>query len=714
MRPIHAALLACCLCGPAALAEKLTDDAMFAADFSGLQPDDLAWSPDGRYLTWLWGEDEEKVLWRLDATTGRSEALLRLANEKLELDEYLWSPRGDALLLVAGGDLYLLPLEGKLRRLTETGEDEKQPGFSPDGSRLAFVRGFDLHVLDLGNGRETALTRDGEENVFLNGTTDWVYWEEIWDREAAGYWWSPDGKRIAYYRFDEREVPSHPLVDEIPQAPALRWQKYPKPGEKNPKVRVGVIGVEGGKTTWMSTGEEDVYLARVSWTPDGEAVAIQRLNRDQTRLDLLRCSAMDGACSPLLTETRPTWINLGYDFRFLDDGRFLWGSEGDGWRRLYLHDRDGRLVRPVTPEGWGIASIEGVTGHGIIVTAFRTEGMGPADRLVYRAGLSRESWEPLAAEPGTHAAVVASTGSWAHTRHDADTPPRSEVRTASTTIPLPYTPPSGYDPAALPKWEYLFIPGPKGVRLPARLLKPAGFDPGRRYPAIMYHYGGPASQVVINRWDNRRRDLWHKKMAERGFVVLQVDNTSSFFFGKTGEDRDHRRFGPANLEAQLAGVEYLKSLGWVDTARIGLWGWSGGGYHTLYALLQAPGVWKAGIAGAPVTDWNLYDSIWTERYLDTPQDNPDGYRESSPTTHAEKLKDHLLIIHGFADDNVHPQNTVVFIDRLIAAGIPFEDAFYPGQTHSFRGPALRHWYARMTEFFERTLRADPNPRTASE
>jgi dipeptidyl-peptidase-4 len=687
MRLLQAAALVCCL----------TDDAMFAPDANGLRPEDPAWSPDGRYLAYLWGQDDEKALWRLNVSTGKSESLT-----DLDLDEYAWSPRGDALLLLSEGDLYLLPIGGKLRRLTETEEEETQPSFSPDGSRLAFVRDFDLHVLDLKTGRETALTQDGEENAFLNGTTDWVYWEEIWDREAVGYWWSPDGRRIAYYRFDERQVPAHALIDEIPRAPAVRWQKYPKPGEPNPKVRVGVIDAKGGKTVWMSTGDEDGYLARVAWT--GDAVAIQRLNRDQTRLDLLRCKAADGACSTLLTETRPTWINLGTDLRFLEDGRFVWGSEGDGWRRLYLHDRDGKLVRPVTPEGWGIASLDGVVGNGVIVTAYRTEGLGLTDRQVYRAGLDRESWEPLAAEPGTHEAVVASNGSWVHTWHDADTPPKSEIRTASGTVALPYTAPP-YAPTELPKWEYFFIPGPKGVRLPARMLKPSGFDPGRRYPAIMYHYGGPASQVVVNRWDARRRDLWQKKMAQSGFVIFNLDNASSIFFGKTGEDRDHRRFGPANLEAQLAGVEYLKSLGWVDAARIGLWGWSGGGYHTLYALLNAPGVWKAGMAGAPVTDWNLYDSIWTERYLDTPQDNPEGYRESSVTTWAEKLKDHLLIVHGFADDNVHPQNTVVFIDKLIQAGIPYEDAFYPGQTHAFRGAAQRHWYARMTEFFERTLRS---------
>jgi dipeptidyl-peptidase-4 len=730
MRSIHiasiasiasTAMLVCCLAaGPAVAADgaetkRLTDDVLFAPDTNGVFPADTQWSPDGRFLSWRWGRDRDAALWRLDIATGKSEVLLRLPDFKedgkeLDLAAYHWLPTGDALLLEAKGDLFLYPLAtGKLRRLTRTEALEENPKVSPDGSLVAFVRGFNLYTVDLATGKETALTTDGEENVFLNGITDWVYWEEIWDRDATAFWWSPDSRRLAYYRFDERQVPAYPLVDEIPPNAEVRWQKYPKPGDPIPKVRVGIVDARGGETVWMGTGEEDAYLARVAWTPAGDALAIQRLNRDQIRLDLLRCDALGGACSALAADTWPTWVNLGTDFRFLDDGRFLWGSERSGWRRLYLYDAGGRLVRPVTPEGWAVTSLDGIDGETALVTAYRTEGLGPADRQVFRAGLSNDSnaiWEPLAAEPGTNAAAVAPRGGgWVHTWSDADHLPVQEVRTASGgKLALPFTAPAGYDPATLPKWELFTIPGPGGSRLPARILKPAGFDPSRKYPAIMYHYGGPASQVVVNQWDGRRRDLWHKQMAQRGFVVFSVDNLSSIFFGKAGEDRDHRRFGPSNLEAQLAGVEYLKGLGWVDPARIGLWGWSGGGYHTLYALENAPGVWKAAIAGAPVTDWTLYDAIWTERYLDSPADDAEGYRASSVVETANKLRDHLLIIHGLADDNVHPQNTIQLIHRLIAAGIPFEDAFYPGQMHAFRAAATRHWYARMAEFFERELK----------
>jgi dipeptidyl-peptidase-4 len=721
MRPFRTLLIVvCCLAVPAKAqtGKKLTVDEAFATGATGRRPSQAAWSPDGTRLVYLWdekGEGQEQALWTLDPATGKTALLARTADlakqagtEDFTVDESAWSPRGDALLLASDGDLYLYTLAARdLRRLTKTEAEEEIPQFSPDGSRLAFVRDFDLHVLDLSTSRERALTTDGEENAILNGITDWVYWEEIWGRRTTGFWWSPDGARIAYYRFDESPVGVYPLVDDSPVYPKVKWQKYPKAGTDNPKVKVGVLDLATGETTWLDTGDPDSYLARVAWTPSGDAVAVQRLNRDQTRLDLLRCAPAGGSCSTLLTETWPTWINLGDDFRFLPGGRFLWGSERSGWRRLYLHGAGGRPVRPVTPEGWAVVSLDGVaeSGDWAIVTAFPTEELGPIDRKVARVRLDGEGWEVLTPEPGTHGATVAErTGAWVHEWHDADTPPRAEVRPAAggAAIPLPSSP-TKIDLAGLPRWEFLTIPGPDGSRLPARLLKPVGFDPGRRYPVIVYHYGGPGSQVVNNAW--HPRGLWHKMMAQRGFVAFSVDNQSSLFFGKAGEDRDHRRFGEVNLAGQLAGVDYLKTLPWVDPRRIGLWGWSGGGTNTLYCLLARPGVWKAGVAGAPVTDWRLYDTIWTERYLERPQENVEGYRLSSPVTHAANLEDRLLLVHGLADDNVHPQNTVVMSDALTAAGMPFEQAFYPGVKHGIAGAALRHFFARMAEFFERELQA---------
>ncbi len=713
-------------------ADRLTIDAALATDAVGRRTAQWDWSSDGKRLTYVWdasNDGKEEALWSLDPATGRKEVLARLADLKQEeegfaLDEYAWSPKGDSLLLVSQGDLYLFLLNSrKLRRLTRTEADEESPGFSPDGSRIAFVRDFDLYTLDVATGKETRLTTGGKENAILNGTTDWVYGEEIWDRNSEGYWWSPDGSRLAFYHFDEAPVGVQPLEDDSSSYPEVTWQKYPKAGEPNPRVKIGVIAATGGAATWLATGDpDDSYLARVAWTPKGDAVAVQRLNREQNHLDLLRCGLADGSCSTLLTETWPTWVNLGRDFRFLSDGRFLWGSERGGWRRLYLYGADGKLIRPVTPEGWAITGLEGVAEDGswALVTGFPTSGLGPLNRHVARFRVEDpKGWEVLTPEPGAHAAQVSpKSGSWVHTWSTADSPQQSEVRLAAggTPVPLPAGTPV-FDPESLPKWEVFTIPGPEGSRLPARLLKPAGFDPGRRYPVIVYHYGGPGSQVVDNTWSPRI--LWAKLMAQRGFVYFMVDNQVSFYFGKAGEDRDHRRMSNDNLAAQLAGVDYLKSLSWVDGSRIGLWGWSGGGTNTLYCILNRPGVWKAAVAGAPVTDWKLYDSIWTERYFDLPKDNPDGYRDSSPITYSNNLADRLLIVHGLADDNVHAQNTVAMSREFINEGKPFEQALYPGQKHGFGNVSLRHFYQRMADFFERELqgvevKTAPTPGTASE
>jgi dipeptidyl-peptidase-4 len=318
----------------------------------------------------------------------------------------------------------------------------------------------------------------------------------------------------------------------------------------------------------------------------------------------------------------------------------------------------------------------------------------------------------LAAAEGWNAAVVSpESGLWVHYWSDADTPPRFAVRDADgrEIAELPTRPPA-FDPAALPHWRFFTLDGPDGSKLPARMLtppdvKPDATAPQRRHPAIMYHYGGPGSQVVVNRWDGRGRDLWHKMMAQRGYAVLSVDNVASIFFGKRGEDRQHRRFGPLNLAAQQAAAAYLADQSWIDGSRIGLWGWSGGGFNTLYCLFESPGTWAAGMAGAPVTDWRLYDTIWTERYLDHPDDNAEGYELSSPIHRADRLADRLLVVHGTGDDNVHPQNTIALAAKLVAAGKPFEDALYPRQKHGFRGPAARHVYERMTRFFEDALAA---------
>ncbi len=702
--------------GPVAAGELTFRDVMPDAGTPG-GPAALAWNHDGTSLAYLHDDGQGSALWV--QVVGEESPTRRLAESTLDggIDAYHWAPASNTLLLESGGDLFLLPAtESRPRRLTETDSEETDPKFSPDGGRIAFVRDHDLHLLGLAGGSARPLTIGGQENVRLNGETDWVYWEELWGRDSTGYWWSPDGKRIAFYQFDETPVQTYALLDARPQYPEVKHQKYPKAGTANPKVRVGVLSLAGGGTTWLNTGrDEDVYLARVHWRPDGHGVVVERLNREQNRLDLLACDTRRGRCKSLHIEAWPTWVNLADDFHFLADGRFVRGSERSGWRRLDLHAADGELLRTLSPEEWAITSLDRVdeSRGWLMVTGFRIEEGGARERHVLRLPLDAGgSIEMHTTGRGWSSALVAPrSGAWVHTESTVDTPTRRTVRGAGTGpgLELPSGAPLSVDPADLPHWEFLEIPGADGERLPASLLKPEGLAAGRTYPVIMYHYGGPASQVVTDRWGSRGRGAWHKMMAQRGYGVLMVDNPASIFFGKKGEDLQHRRFGEINLAAQKAAVGWLKKQPWVDGRRIGLWGWSGGGANTLYCLFNAPGLWRAGVAGAPVTDWHLYDSIWTERYLDHPDDNPSGYEASSPRTQAEHLEDALLIVHGTGDDNVHPQNTLRLLDDLVAAEKMFEVAIYPGQKHGFRGLSSRHFYRRMTEFFDRHLGGGESP-----
>ncbi|HEX2163082.1 MAG TPA: DPP IV N-terminal domain-containing protein [Thermoanaerobaculia bacterium] len=733
----------------------LSYDRIFADDADGELPEDLTWSPDGRRLAFLFddpgsdGEDGEAALWVIEppgearrvvgevAAPPSPEEVSEAGEEVREAEEaagdaddaaaggrvesFAWAPDGEALVVVSEGDLWWVTLaDGAARRLTATEEEESAPTVAPDGGAVAFVRDFDLWLLDLDSGAERALTEGGTEDEVIHADTDWVYWEEIWGRSSTGYWWSPDGARIAFYRFEEEPVETYPLVDftTVPY-PTVTWQKYPKAGTANPRVRIGVVDVASGALRWLDTGPDPAaYLARVHWRPDAEALMIERLAREQDRLDLLLCDPADGSCPVVHSETWPTWVNLGDDFRWLSDGRFVRGSERTGWRHLDLHAADGTLLRALTAGEWSVTSLDAVDEERgrVLFTSFGPGPLGAARRRVATVPLAAGPDDEVTAdltvltpEEGWHSATAADGGrSWVHTWSDADTPPRMAIRDLAgrAVAALPSRPPV-FDPAALPAWRFFTLAGPDGVELPARTLDPATRPAGGEVPALMYHYGGPGSQVVVDRWGGVR-DLWHKRMAQRGYAVLAVDNQASIFFGKAGEDRLHRRFGPTNLAAQRAAAAWLAGHDWIDGDRIGLWGWSGGGSNTLYCLFNAPGTWRAGVSGAPVTDWRLYDTIWTERYLDHPDDNAEGYVLSSPITYASKLEDRLLVVHGTADDNVHPQNTIALAAKLVSAGKPFEDAVYPRQKHGFRGPSSRHFYERMERFFDEALRR-PDP-----
>jgi len=736
---------------------QLTFDILFAEEGNARSADQLQWSPSGDRLAYTWSdsEAEDSGLWILTPQSGkrvRVGSVTDLLGEKEEPEtseeggttaedegaghahgahgenaegfgSLEWHPSGASILFTARGGLHHVFVAGgsdggKVAPLLESTEDLSDIEISPTGRKISFLRDLELWVRDLESGEEKALTEGAVADVIINAQTDWVYWEEIYGRNSTAYWWSPDGEKIAYYQFDEEPVGQYPLVNFLTVYPEIEWQSYPKAGTDNPRVKVGVVDVSTAETQWLDTAsDEETYMARVGWAEHDGSVMVQRLNREQDRLDLLRCQPENGECGTLITETHSTWVNLENDYRYLEDGKILWGSERSGWRRLYLYSSNGELLRPVTPEGWNVSSLDAVLADGsILFSAYSSENLGAWHRSVHRSILSTGESELLAGDAGWNSATAGEGGYWIHRWSDANTPPQVAVKNLEgrTMADLPTQETSLFSAEKLPPAEFFSIPGPDDSRLPATLVKPLNFDSAKSYPVVMYHYGGPDSQVVRNAWGSRGRGLWHKMMAERGYVVLSVDNQASTFFGKKGEDLVHRRFGEVNLAAQLAAVDYLKTLDYVDSNRIGLWGWSGGGSNTLYCLTNAPGTWRAGMSGAPVTDWYLYDTIWTERYLDHPEDNEEGYRDSSAITHAEKLEDALLIIHGTADDNVHPANTIAYSKKLIDAGIPFEEGIYPRQKHGFRGKASRHFYEKMTGFFDRELAPAPAPEIQSE
>jgi len=470
---------------------------------------------------------------------------------------------------------------------------------------------------------------------------------------------------------------------------------------------VGVVPVAGGSTRWMDTGgDRNVYLARVDWLRDSKRLAIQRLNRAQNKLELLFANAADGHAQAVLTGQDKYWINVRDDLYFFADGRrFLWSSERDAYRHLYLYDLSGELLKQLTSGAWEVTALAGVDERQGAVYFQATE-KSPIERHLYRVGLDGGAMARLTRQNGTHNVTLApGAAHYLDTYSNAMTPPRQDVyRTDAGEASSPqWTLDENRVPElasyGLQPVGFFTVPGADGTALHAMIIKPPGFDASRKYPVLVYIYGGPHSQVVRDAW-GRASFLWHQLMAQKGYIIFAVDNRGMAGRGHAFETPLYHRMGEVELADQLAGVAYLKSLPYVDRARIGIWGWSYGGYMTCYTMMNAADVFKAGFAGSPVTDWRQYDTIYTERYMGLPQENAEGYKRSSPVTHVAKLKGKLLIAAGTGDDNVHFANTVELSEQLVQAGRYAEILIYPGRGHGISDPAASlHLFRRVTQFF---------------
>jgi dipeptidyl-peptidase-4 len=634
---------------------------------------------------------------------------------RVALEGYRWSPDGQALLLAGDHDLWIYRLPaGKLDRLTHTPEDEDVPTFSPDGRKIAFVRGNDLYALELASGRETRLTSDGSEHV-LNGKLDWVYQEELGSRSGQAYQWSPDGQAIAYLRLDDGPIADAPIVDFLAVPAKVSWQRYPKAGAVNPIPSFRIVGADGTSASPSTAHfelERDGYVVPgFSWTLDSRAVCFRTLTRAQDREEV-RLLDRTGANRVLFVEEDPAWINVLETPRFLPDGRFLWKSERSGFQHLYVGSVSGSggaaggtgALQAITHGDWMVDHIAGVDPKKNVVYFTATEE-SPRRRPIYRVGLDGKGFAKLPGAAGTHTPELSEDGRFLlDTFSTVSTPPVVSLLDAKTgkSLRVVDRPDNRLSEFDLGKTEEVEVTAEDGTKLLARLLKPANFDASKKYPVIVYVYGGPHAQLVRDQWGPGQ--LLDAMLAEKGFLVWTLDNRGSWGRGHAFEAPLLRETGKHELADQLAGVRYLKGLPYVDGSRIGIWGWSYGGYMTLYSITNAPDVWKCAVAGAPVTNWKFYDTIYTERYMRTPAENPKGYEASAPLSKARSLKAKLLIIHGTADDNVHIQNSIAFIDALTKWDRPYELQVQPGQKHGFRGKtSLDFRNEAIVKFFEANL-----------
>jgi dipeptidyl-peptidase-4 len=567
---------------------------------------------------------------------------------------------------------------------------------------FAYVKGYDLYVTETATGRETRLTHDGSLDTF-NGRPNWVYPEEFSQRDA--YWFSPDGTKLAYYRSDEHDVHKYPIVHALEPEAALELQSYPKAGEPNPTVVLRIVDIASGATVEAETNSTpDNYIVRPFWLPNGEAMLLRRMNRRQNVMELLRVDAATGAVDVILTEEEEAFVNihdnLSAEFRLLgDDVRFLWASERSGWRHLYLYDLDGNELAQLTDGDRPVNVIVGLDAgeEWVYFTAHTNMGL---ETHLFRVRLDGTDLEQLTTEPGSHMINMDPTGTYyVDTYSSFDTPMTANLHRADGTLirNIMHSETEGIDTLALEPPELVTVLAADGTtELHGLLYKPAGYDPQIAYPLIVPVYGGPHTKSITNRYVHSGGD---QRLAQLGFMVFRVDNRGLQQRGKAFETATYLQLGQVDLADQVAAVRQIAERPYIDGSRVGLFGGSYGGYMTIMGLLKEPEVFHVGVAHAPVTDWRNYDTIYTERYMRTPQENPEGYDLGSTLPYADHLEGKLLITHGSVDNNVHPGNTTQLIDALITADKSFDLMFYPGHRHGLRGAAGRHAAQRRAEYF---------------
>jgi dipeptidyl-peptidase-4 len=744
-RYLAPALVACAVATGASGAELTIDRLFDAPALAGPTIIGLKISPDGSRVTYLKGKADDKDrldLWEYNIHDKQARVLVdskalapkqeKLSDEELGrrerqrtaalsgILEYTFAPSGDAVLFPLSGKLYYYQLAKKkvkpVVELIDTHGFATDATVSPAGGYVAFVRDQNLYSYDIVAKQEKALTTDGGGPI-KNGMAEFIAQEEM-DR-STGYWWAPDGKHIAFARVDETPIKVTERFEIAADNVATFAQRYPSTGGPNVLVRLGVIDIKSGAVTWIDLGaEQDIYLARVNWLPDGKTLSVQRQSRNQRKLDLLFADIDTGKARTVLTETSNTWIDLNDELSFLKNSHeFIWASSRDGYTHLYLYDYEGHLIRQLTAGNWVVddfrkRAVMGIDEKSRTVYFAATE-KSPTERHLFSTSL--DTPDPhlvhrITQNDGVHGIAMSPDARFYIDNFTSSAqPPQVSLHSADGALKawllenrLDSQHPDAPFLADNSIPEVGTLTAADGQTLYYQLFKPLHFDPTKRYPAIVDVYGGPGVQRVLNNWHG---SSFTQILTRAGYVVFTLDNRGSAFRGTAFQAPIHRKMGDVEVTDQVQGARWLGSQSFVDPGRIGVWGWSYGGYMTLNLMFKAPDVFRAGVSGAPVTDFALYDTHYTERYLDRPQDNAAGYEATSVLPYAKDLKGNLLVMHGMADDNVLFLNSTKLFRKLQDLSKPFEVMVYPGAKHGLmRQNDGRHGYKMIKRFFDENLK----------
>jgi len=702
-------------------------DPVKKVNFDGVRPT-VRWLNDGKHylITTEASRRDVPRLQKVDAATGdavpffdsakmqaafaalpgiSADAARQLANR----GNYNLNPAETAVLINWAHDLFYYEFgSDRAIRLTSNPEEEIGEEFSPDGRMISFVRENNLYVEDLGmQRRERALTSDGSAKI-LNGRLDWVYQEELYGRGNYGaYWWSPDSTTLVFLRFDENPVPEFTVVDHIPYDQKVEVTPYQKAGDPNPIVKLGIVSASGGDIRWVDTFKykpEDLLISRVSWTPDSKKVVYQAQNREQTILDVNFADAHDGKSANIIHETSKAWVAINENPIWLKDGSFIWASERNGWEHLYHYSADGKLLRQITDGKWEVTSIQGVDEDNGYIYFTSTEH-SPIAPHAYRIKLDGTGLTRLTQTEGAHRVDLSPANNYfIDVWSDLNTPSQTRLFDASGKLVrvINENKVDALKQYKLGTTELLQVKTRDGFAMEAMMIKPPDFDARRKYPVMSFTYSGPHAPQVRNSWGSQTY-MFHQLLAQKGYIIWVCDNRTASGKGLESTWPVYKNFGELELRDLEDGVTWLKSQPYVDGSRIGIWGWSFGGFMTSYTLTHSQS-FKMGIAGGTVADWRDYDSIYTERYMQTPQNNPEGYKRSAPVNAAKNLHGKLLLIHGAIDDNVHTQNTMQFIYELQKAGKQFQLMLYPKSRHGVTDPLLlKHLRQMMLDFIVENL-----------